>query len=254
MISIILPVFNNLFFTQKIIGLIQQTTKIDYEIVIVDNGSTEPGMQEYFDWLEKLDDSNEDFYNKIHREIRIIRNGENLGVAKAWNIGIKDSRGEIIAILNNDILIGNDCLERMLAVMEAHPEIWCLSPAFTRLTMPDNWHELELKQRFIPEQIVSGGKGFFFMFRRETMPKLEKPKEGFFIDEQFGMLWYEDTDLWERLKKAGHPAMSVNNILIHHYESKTLNTIPDAGFYKARNRERFNNKYNICPKESSQIQ
>ena len=238
MISIILPVFNNLFFTQQIIGLIQQTTKCNYEIIIVDNGSTELGMPEYFDWLEQGT-------KNMFGDIKIIRNGQNLGVAKAWNIGIQNSAGEIIAILNNDILIGNDCLERMLAVMEAHPEIWCLSPAFTRLIMPDNWHELELKQRFVPEQIVSGGKGFFFMFRRGTMAKLEKPKEGFFIDEQFGMLWYEDTDIFMRFKNAGHEAKSVNNILIHHFESKTLNTISNANFYKADNREKFNKKYNI---------
>jgi GT2 family glycosyltransferase len=195
-------------------------------------------MPEYLNWLEQGE-------KNMFGEIKIIRNGKNLGVAKAWNIGIQESTGEIIAILNNDILIGNDCIERMSKVLDENPDVWCLSPAFTRLTMPDNWHELELKQRLATEQIVSGGKGFFFMFMRGTMAQLEKPKEGVFIDEQFGMLWYEDTDLWERFKKAGHPAMSVNNILVHHFESKTLNTIPDAGKYKAENREKFNKKYNI---------
>jgi len=238
MVSIILPVFNNLFFTQQIIGLIHQTTKIDYEIIIVDNGSTEPGMKEYLKWLEQ------DAKN-MFGDIKIIRNEKNLGVAKAWNIGIQKSVGELIAILNNDILVGNDCLERMAGVMEENPNIWCLSPAFTRLTMPDNWHELELKSRYYPQQIVSGGKGFFFMFMRGTIAKLEKPKEGLFIDEQFGMLWYEDTDLWERFKKAGHPAMSVNNILIHHFESKTIPLVDNANFYKADNREKFNKKYPI---------
>jgi GT2 family glycosyltransferase len=243
MISILIPTYNNLFFTQQIIGLIQQTTKCDYEIVIVDNGSVEPGMQEYFNWLEQG-------AKNMFGEIKIIRNGENLGVAKAWNIGIKSSAGEIIAILNNDILIGNDCIERMVKVLDENPDIWCLSPAFTCLSMPKNWHELELKQRFVPQQIVSGGKGFFFMFRRDVMDKLEKPKEGLFIDEQFGMLWYEDTDLWERFKKVGHPAMSVSNILIHHFESKTIALIDNANKYKAENREKFLNKYNIKQDES----
>jgi len=249
MISIIIPTYNNLFFTQQIIGLIQQTTKIDYEIIIVDNGSVEPGMQEYFNWLEKeMEDS--DGPRWTFGGLKIIRNGENLGVAKAWNIGIKNSDGEIIAILNNDILIGNDCIERMVKVLNENPDVWCLSPAFTRLSMPENWHEIELKQRFAPQQIVSGGKGFFFMFMRGTMAKLEKPKEGLFIDEQFGMLWYEDTDLWERFKKAGHPAMSVNNILVHHFESKTIALIDNANKYKAENREKFLNKYNIKQDES----
>lgn len=239
MISIIIPTYNNLFFTQQIIGLVQQTTKIPYELIIVDNASTEEGMQEYFDWIDEC--------NPYEAEkIKIIRNDENLGVAKAWNIGIMVSRGEYIAVLNNDILIGNDCLERLRNEMEANPDIWCLSPAFTRLTMPDNWHELELKQRYKPKQIVEGGKGFLFMFRRDIMDQIEKPKEGYFIDEQFGMLWFEDSDLWMRLKNARHPAMSVNTVLIHHFESRTIKLIPDAGFYKADNRDKFNKKYGLA--------
>ena len=232
MISIIIPTFNNLFFTQQIIGLIQQTTKIGYELIIVDNGSTEQGMPEY---LDQINDGC----------AKVIFNSENLGVAKAWNIGIAIAEGEYIAILNNDILIGNDCLERMQKVMDNNPDIWCLSPAFTRLTMPENWHELELKQRSVPEQIVNSGKGFFFMFRREIIEKIEKPKEGYFIDEQFNMLWYEDTDVFLRMENAGHPPKSINTILIHHFESKTLNTISNAGFFKASNREKFNQKYGI---------
>lgn len=228
MISIIIPIYNNLFFTQLIIGLIQQTTNIEHEIIIIDNCSTEDGMQEYFDRL---------------KNIKIIRNKKNLGVAKAWNIGIKEARGEYIAVINNDIVIGNNCFERMKEVMDAHPDIWCLSPAFTRFEMPDNWHELESDQRNSKEQIIDIGKGFFFMFRKDIIDKLKKPKQGYFIDEQFGMLWYEDSDLWMRFKEAGHPAKTINTILIHHFESKTIKLIPLAGKYKADNRKKFNNKY-----------
>jgi GT2 family glycosyltransferase len=239
MISIVIPTFNNLFFTQLIVGLIQQTTKIDYELIIVDNGSTEDGMQKYFDWLEKSVSLN------LFEEIRIIRNGENLGVARAWNIGIKEARGKYIAVLNNDILIDNDCLERMEKAMDDNPEIWCLSPAFTHLAMPEDWHEMALKQRFLPRQVKDGAIGFFYMFRREIISKLKKPKEGYFIDEQFGMLWYEDTDIWMRLSAAGHPGKSISDVLVHHFESKTIALIPDAKKYMAENRDKFIKKYGI---------
>jgi GT2 family glycosyltransferase len=239
MISIVIPVYNNLFFTQLIIGLIQQTTKIEYEIIIVDNRSTEPGMQEYFNWLE------ENVGLNLFGQIKIIRNGENLGVAKAWNIGIKEAKAKYIAVLNNDILIDNDCLQRIITEMEADPEIWCLSPAFTRLVMPENWHEMALKQRFVPKQLADGAKGFFYVFRRDIINKLKKPKEGYFIDEQFDMLWYEDTDLFLRFKNAGHTPKSISNVLIHHFESKTIALVPEANKYKADNRNKFNKKYEI---------
>jgi GT2 family glycosyltransferase len=227
------------------VGLIQQTTKINYELIIVDNGSTELGMIEYLEWLENNQLSKKYKLLDLNGKITVIQNHHNLGVAKAWNIGIKEAKGDFIAVLNNDILIGNNCLERLIMILEKNPDVWCISPAFTHLVMPANWHELELHQRFTPEKIVKGGAGFLYIFRKEIIDKLEAPKEGYFIDEQFGMLWYEDTDLWMRLEKAGHPAMSVSNILIHHFESKTIALVPDAKKYMAENRTKFNEKYGI---------
>lgn len=239
MISIVIPVYNNLFFTQLIVGLIQQTTKIEYEIILVDNGSVEPGMPAYLDWIANHKSLN------LFQDIKVIKNLENLGVAKAWNIGIRAARGKYIAVLNNDILIDNDCLERMVNAMEEDPEIWCLSPAFTHKAMPENWHELALKQKFMPKNIKDGAKGFFYIFRRDIIKQLARPKEGYFIDEQFGMLWYEDTDIFMRFKNAGHPGKSITNVLIHHFESKTIALIPDAKKYMAENRDKFNKKYKI---------
>lgn len=239
MLSIVIPTYNNLFFTQQIIGLIEQTTKFPHNLIIVDNGSSEDGMQEYFDFINN---------RYVGGEIIIIRNGGNLGVAKAWNIGIKKAvhlLSEYIAVLNNDILIDNDCFERLIKIMEERENLLCLSPAFTRLQMPDNWHELAYKQRQKEPVLYTGGKGFFFIFKNNAISILEKPKQGFFIDEQFDMLWYEDTDLFERFKKAGYPAMSVDNVLIHHFESKTIKLIPNAGKYKTDNRQKYFEKYDI---------
>lgn len=237
-LSIVIPTYNNLFFTQQIIGLIQQTTKIDYELIIVDNASTETGMQEYFKWLEKNTNLN------LFGTIKIIKNEENLGVAKAWNIGIKEARGEYIAVLNNDILIDNDCLERLIKYLD-NGEADIISPAFTHLAMPENWHELAMKQRFAPAELKEGAKGFFYIFKRELIKELKKPKQGYFIDEQFDMLWFEDTDLFARARAAGKKLRSASNVLIHHFESKSIALIPEANKYKAENRDKFNKKYNI---------
>jgi GT2 family glycosyltransferase len=238
MISIIIPVYNNLFFTQQIIGLIQQTTKIDHEIIIIDNGSTEAGMQKYFDWLTKPPILN------LFGYIKVIKNTENVGVAKAWNQGIAAAHGEYIAIINNDILIDNDCFERLIKYLD-NGEADVISPAFTHLAMPENWHELALKQRFAPATLAPGAKGFFYIFKYEFLEKIKKPTHGRFIDEQFDMLWYEDTDLWARAWAAGLMLRSANNVLIHHFESKTIALIPDANKYKAENKQKFIKKHNI---------
>jgi len=236
MLSIIIPVYNNLFFTQMIIGLIQQTTKIDYEIILIDNRSVEPGMPTYLDWIKDHKTLN------LFQDIKVIKNMENMGVAKAWNQGIMAAQGEYIAIINNDILIDNDCFERLIKYLDSG-EADIISPAFTRLAMPENWHELALRQKFAPPVLVDGAKGFFYMFKRELIKELKKPKQGYFIDEQFEMLWYEDSDLWARARVEGKKLRSANNVLIHHFESKTIVLIPDANKYKAENRDKYNKKY-----------
>jgi len=236
MLSIIIPVYNNLFFTQMIIGLIQQTTKIDYEIILIDNRSVEPGMPTYLDWIKDHKTLN------LFQNIKVIKNVENMGVAKAWNQGIMAAQGEYIAIINNDILIDNDCFERLIKYLDSG-ETDIISPAFTRLAMPENWHKMALRQKFAPPVLVEGAKGFFYIFKKELIKKLKKPKEGYFIDEQFDMLWYEDTDLFMRCKQARCKAKSTNTVLIHHFESKTIALIPDANKYKAENRDKYNKKY-----------
>ena len=236
MLSIIIPVYNNLFFTQMIIGLIQQTTKIDYEIILIDNRSVEPGMPTYLDWIKDHKTLN------LFQDIKVIKNMENMGVAKAWNQGIMAAQGEYIAIINNDILIDNDCFERLIKYLDSG-EADIISPAFTRLAMPENWHELALRQKFAPPVLVDGAKGFFYMFKRELIKELKKPKQGYFIDEQFEMLWYEDSDLWARARVEGKKLRSANNVLIHHFESKTIVLIPDANKYKAENRDKYNKKH-----------
>ncbi|MFA6048252.1 MAG: glycosyltransferase [Parcubacteria group bacterium] len=242
MISIIIPTYNNLFFTQLIIGLIQQTTKIEYELIIVDNHSTEDGMQKYFDWLEKSVELN------LFSKIKIFKNDENLGVAKAWNIGIKEAFGKYIAVLNNDIVIDNDCLQRMVKILDENENIWCLSPVFTHKAMPDNWHQKAMQIKNDQKQIGNGATGFFFIFRQDCIKKLAQPKQGYFIDEQFDKLWYEDTDLFMRFKNAGHAPQTTTNVLIHHFESKTIELIPDANKYRAENRTKFNEKYKLSSK------
>jgi len=236
MLSIIIPVYNNLFFTQMIIGLIQQTTKIDYEIILIDNRSVEPGMPTYLDWIKDHKTLN------LFQDIKVIKNMENMGVAKAWNQGIMAAQGEYIAIINNDILIDNDCFERLIKYLDSG-EADIISPAFTRLAMPENWHEMALKQKFAPPVLVDGAKGFFYIFKRELIKELKKPKQGYFIDEQFEMLWYEDSDLWARARAEGKKLRSANNVLIHHFESKTIALIPDANKYKAENRDKYNKKH-----------
>ena len=89
MISIIIPAHNQEEYTMACIESIQVNTS-DYEIIIVDNGSD-----------EKIDIGF--YYSEM--PVKMINNEENLGFPKAVNQGIEAAQGDIIVILNNDVIV-----------------------------------------------------------------------------------------------------------------------------------------------------
>lgn len=87
-LSVITLTYNKLKYTKKYIDSLFKNTK-DFELIIVDNGSTD-GTREY---LKSLDN------------IKLILNDENVGFSKGNNQGLEITEGEYIAFLNNDILL-----------------------------------------------------------------------------------------------------------------------------------------------------
>ena len=75
--------------------------KIPYELILVDNCST---------------DGTRDFLKDV--KATVIVNATNLGCAKAWNQGVRAATGQVIGILNNDIIVTPGWLEGLLLYME----------------------------------------------------------------------------------------------------------------------------------------
>jgi GT2 family glycosyltransferase len=74
--------------------------------------------------------------------------------------------------------------------------------------------------------------GFCFIVRREVFRII-----GYF-DEQFEKGLYEDADFNARLWHSGHPPVEAQNVLIHHFEGRTLINEPRFKYY-AVNAERL---------------
>ena len=92
-LSIVIPVFNNWNFTKSALRDLSKLPD-DHEIIVVDNGSSDDTC--------KLDNPVD---LELHKIFVYIRNEENLGFAKACNIGFAKSSGEHVCFLNNDIRV-----------------------------------------------------------------------------------------------------------------------------------------------------
>jgi len=103
-VSFIIPLFNCLPLTQAMLASLQATipANLEHEIILVDDGSTD-GTRE---WLATLDTGT----------IKILLNEQNLGYAGANNRAAATATGELLVLLNNDLVLTPGWLEPMLAL------------------------------------------------------------------------------------------------------------------------------------------
>lgn len=88
----------------------------DFEFIAVDNASTDPISLGY---LEKAE--NEGL-------IKFIKSDRNLGFGGGNNLGVKNSQGEYILILNPDVFVNEDSVQKMVSHMDDNPDIGILGP------------------------------------------------------------------------------------------------------------------------------
>ena len=102
-VSFVIPLYNCLPLTQAMLVSLQATLPacLEHEIILVDDGSTD-GTRE---WLATLGPG-----------FRVVLNERNLGYAGANNRGVAAATKELVALLNNDLVLTPRWLEPMLAV------------------------------------------------------------------------------------------------------------------------------------------
>ena len=115
-ISIVIVTYNGIKWIGDCLESILDSTLIP-EIIIVDNCSTDATL----DFLKR----------NYLQNIKLIESNENLGFGRANNLGISlalKSKSDFIFLLNQDTVIGNDTIEKLLEVSIKNPEFGILSP------------------------------------------------------------------------------------------------------------------------------
>ncbi|MNK91363.1 N-acetylglucosaminyl-diphospho-decaprenol L-rhamnosyltransferase [compost metagenome] len=120
-VSIVIPVYNKVAYTQKCLeALIANTPpQIAYEVIIVDNGSS---------------DETSTLLSQLEGEVKVLVNERNLGFAKACNQGAATARGRYVLFLNNDTEPLPGWLEPLIQVLDDDPQVAAVG---ARLLYPD---------------------------------------------------------------------------------------------------------------------
>lgn len=223
LVSIIIPCFNALEYTKQCIESVLLQTNINYELILINNGSTD-GTKEYFDILKKQLKPNK----KLQRTT-IFQSGKNLGVAKALNLGISKSVGKYICYLNNDVIVTKDWLKKIVKAAKSDKEIGAVGTMFNAFENKKYLKDAEQNKSLIDVvaqtiSIKNSGKikkaktihGLCMFIKKSVFKKV-----GLF-NEDFYPCFGEDIEFCERLKKNGYKLVDALDVFIFHYWNKSV--------------------------------
>lgn len=192
-VSVIMPAYNAARFIGDAIRSVQAQTITDWELLVLDDGSTDDTCAIVKSMAEQ------------DERIRLLPNGENMGVARTRNRGFELSRGEYIALLDSDDLWQPRKLEIQLAAMEQGAALCCCAYAIigadgekARADYPvpeEITYEKLLRENVIGCSTV--------VLRRELAQQYR-----FTTD-----FYHEDYVLWLQLLKDGHRAVGCPQVL-----------------------------------------
>jgi hypothetical protein len=106
--SVVLVCWNNRAYLDPCLNsLYEGGLKSSFEVVVVDNGSTDGSQQ---------------MLAEKYPQVKVIQNAGNVGLGKASNQGIEATHGRYALLLNNDTLVNGPALDALVEFLDAHPE------------------------------------------------------------------------------------------------------------------------------------
>lgn len=119
-VSVIVPVFNaRSSIKQCVESLLHQTTDFRYEIILIDDGSTD-GSAEFMDLMEK-----------VHKEV-IVFHQSNSGVSAARNTGLTNARGRYVAFVDSDDYVTPCYIKHLYEAMHNTGKVQIVIAGFIR--------------------------------------------------------------------------------------------------------------------------
>lgn len=247
MVSIIALSYNQLEYTKSFVKSVLKYTKIPFELILIDNASN----KETVDYLKSL-------FGKDKR-IKVVFNSNNLGFPKGVNQGLKIASGKYLVIANNDILVTDGWLERMVEVAESDELIGLVGPVSNsvsgvQLDKKANYDSID-KMFIYAAEIKKNYAGNTFEFPRVaflcTLIKKEIIDRLGGLDERFAPGNFEDDDYCLRVQMAGYKTIIAQDVFIHHFGSKSF-TAEGTKKYQERldiNKKIFVDKWGADPEQ-----
>jgi len=231
MLSIIIVNYNTEDLLRRCLSAVNgRNHQFPIETLVVDNGSRDGSVS---------------MVRRDFPEVGLIENKENVGFAKANNMGLEVARGDYILLLNSDTKVLGDALPKLVTFLNSHPDVAVVSgrlvyPDFSdqgvARTFPTPLNALfgrrsiltklfpnnKYSKRYMVSRQNQSGEPFevdwvsgaCLMVRKRVVEDVGQ------LDEKFFMYW-EDADLCYRIKQKNWKIYCVPEAVVIHYEGKS---------------------------------
>ncbi|MFX1486630.1 MAG: glycosyltransferase family 2 protein [Promethearchaeota archaeon] len=226
LVSVIVLNWNGKKFLSKCLGSLLEQDYPNYEVLLVDNGSTDGSIEFVKERLGK------------NSRLRLIALDENYGFAKGNNIGIKYAHGKYVIILNNDTEVKRSFIRKLVKTAKSDDQIGSVT---CKILSTDSrlWFSQKFTNRgfivpFFLQNLTRdrirrisnvfrsniGNAGCAVLYKKSVLNKIG------YYDEDFWSNW-EDYDLGYRINIAGFKSIYIPLPLVLHVGGGSEGFSPD---------------------------
>jgi len=229
-LSILIVNYNQKYFARMCVDSLKKSKcNFDFEVIICDNNSHDESLK-YLKEASKKDC------------IKLVEPGRNLGYGSGMNFAAREAKGKYVLILNTDITVENNTLQKIVNYMDEHPGIGVLGPKLMyhngelqhscrrefkifdlfvkRTFLRKVWPFKKRYEKYIMEdfnhesvQEVDLITGAFMLMPRDLYERIG----GF--DERY-FLFMEDFDLCKKVKEEGKKIVYYPEAIALHYHKR----------------------------------
>lgn len=217
LVSVIIPAYNAGQYLDRCISAISASSYSNYEIIVVDDSST---------------DNSADIARM--KNVKLFQLPRQSGPAAARNLGAQKAQGDILFFVDSDVIVQQSTVERVVADLQEHPEIAALFGSYDDTPAEKNFlsQYKNLYHHFVHQQSSNNAVTFWAgcgAIRREVFQKACG-----FDHTRYTRPSIEDIELGCRMSRMGYKILLDKELQVKHLKQWTLKSLICTDiFYRA---------------------
>lgn len=249
-VTIVIPIYNAYEETCDCIRSVLLNTDIDYELLLVNDCSSDERIKPFLDSLASIEN------------VHVVHNINNQGFVKTANKGMDLANPNDVVLLNSDTIVTPRWLSKLIVAAYSEPSVATVTPLSSNSDISVESLGESKDQKFLNKNAYQvskinydsyfeapTGNGFCLFIKRGALRKLGT------FDTQFGRGYGEETDFTSRARKAGWKNIRALDVFIYHRRHASF-TKENTDIYKQENKkilqERHPEVFNLWDKFAKQ--